>query len=139
MTGSREYVVELDATPDAVPLARRALVDVEPVLPPELVRDLHLLTSELVTNSVRHANLGPEARVQLTVRLTPDVVRVEVSDSGPGFEPPGASTPTIYQQSGWGLYLVDQLATRWGVDRARGTSVWFEIARPSAGDPVASV
>jgi anti-sigma regulatory factor (Ser/Thr protein kinase) len=139
VTSSREYVVELDATPDAVPLARRALADVEPGLPPELVRDLHLLTSELVTNSVRHGNLGSEARILLAVRLTPDVVRVEVADPGPGFEPAGGSTPTIYQQSGWGLYLVDQLATRWGVDRAGGTSVWFEIARPSAGDSAASV
>lgn len=139
MTSSREYVVELDATPDAVPLARQALADVEPALPPELVRDLHLLTSELVTNSVRHANVGPEARVLVTVRLTSDVVRVEVSDPGPGFEPPEASTPRFYQQSGWGLYLVDQLASRWGVDRTRGTSVWFEIARPPAQDSVASV
>jgi anti-sigma regulatory factor (Ser/Thr protein kinase) len=138
VTSSREYAVELDATPDAVPLARRALADVEPVLPPELVRDLHLLTSELVTNSVRHGNLDPQARLLLTVRLTSDVVRVEVSDPGPGFEPPGVSTPTLYQQSGWGLYLVDQLATRWGVDRGTGTSVWFEIARP-AEDSVASV
>lgn len=138
MTSSREYAVELDATPDAVPLARRALADVEPVLPPELVRDLHLLTSELVTNSVRHGNLGPQARLVLTDRLTSDVVRVEVSDSGPGFEPPGVSTPTPYQQSGWGLYLVDQLATRWGVDRGTGTSVWFEIAHPTE-DSVASV
>jgi anti-sigma regulatory factor (Ser/Thr protein kinase) len=139
VTSSREYTIELDATPDAVPLARQALADVEPALPPELVRDLHLLTSELVTNSVRHGSLGPEARVLVTVRLTSEVVRVEVSDPGPGFEPPGASTPTLYQQSGWGLYLVDQLATRWGVDRARRTSVWFEIARPPAEDSVASV
>jgi anti-sigma regulatory factor (Ser/Thr protein kinase) len=139
VTSSREYAIELDATPDAVPLARQALADVEPALPPELVRDLHLLTSELVTNSVRHGKLGPEARVLVTVRLTSDVVRVEVSDPGPGFEPAGASTPTLYQQSGWGLYLVDQLATRWGVDRARRTSVWFEIARPPAEGSVASV
>ena len=139
MTSSREYAIELDATPDAVPMARQALADAEPALPPELVRDLHLLTSEFVTNSVRHGNLGPETRVLVTVRLTSDVVRVEVSDPGPGFDPPGASTPTLYQQSGWGLYLVDQLATRWGVDRGRGTSVWFEIARPPAEDSVASV
>jgi anti-sigma regulatory factor (Ser/Thr protein kinase) len=102
VTSSREYAVELDATPDAVPLARRALGDVEPALPPELAGDLHLLTSELVTNSVRHGNLGPEARLVLTVRLTSDVVRVEVSDPGHGFEPPGMSAPTLYQQSGWG-------------------------------------
>jgi anti-sigma regulatory factor (Ser/Thr protein kinase) len=131
VTKAREYAVELDASPDAVPLARRALADVEPVLPPEVVRDLHLLTSELVTNSVRHGNPSPPARLLLTVRITSDLVRVEVSDPGPGFEPPGVSTPTLYQQSGWGLYLVDQLATQWGVDRGSGTSVWFEIARPA--------
>ena len=28
---------------------------------------------------------------------------------------------------GWGLYLVDQLADRWGVNRGKLTRVWFEI------------
>jgi hypothetical protein len=31
--------------------------------------------------------------------------------------------------SGWGLFLIDQLADRWGVVHDKGTTVWFEVAR----------
>jgi hypothetical protein len=55
-------------------------------------------------------------------------VRVEVGDLGPGFDP-GPRDLDRESPSGWGLYLVDQLADRWGVTRAGGTRVWFEIDR----------
>ncbi len=29
--------------------------------------------------------------------------------------------------SGWGLYIVQRLASRWGVVRGRPSFVWFEI------------
>jgi hypothetical protein len=40
-------------------------------------------------------------------------------------------TPTsMYQESGWGLFLISQIADRWGVSTdAAGTTVWLEIAR----------
>jgi hypothetical protein len=52
-------------------------------------------------------------------------VRVEVIDSGSGFAPeprdPARAT------GGFGLFLVDTQAARWGVDREGGTRVWFEL------------
>ena len=33
----------------------------------------------------------------------------------------------MYQDSGWGLYLVEQIANRWGVKQEEGTVVWFEV------------
>ena len=51
-------------------------------------------------------------------------MRVEVADRGPGFDPRLADDRA---GSGWGLYLVDQLADRLGVSRTDGTTVWFEI------------
>jgi hypothetical protein len=30
---------------------------------------------------------------------------------------------------GWGLQLVDRVATEWGVDITDTTCVWFELAR----------
>src|SRR5207253_1270255 len=53
-------------------------------------------------------------------------LRVEVTDRGPGFEP-GSPLPSMYQDSGWGLYLVEQIADRWGVKQEEGTCVWFEV------------
>jgi len=51
-----------------------------------------------------------------------------VSDRGTGFQR-RVRVPERGSGSGWGLYLVDQLADRWGVSREEATRVWFEIDR----------
>jgi hypothetical protein len=58
-----------------------------------------------------------------------DKVRVEVSDCGRGFSPPQAPMPRSDGTGGWGLQLVDRVATRWGVKVEDSTCVWFELAR----------
>jgi hypothetical protein len=35
----------------------------------------------------------------------------------------------MFKESGWGLYLVDRLADRWGIVTGDGTTVWFELTR----------
>ena len=70
-----------------------------------------------------HAGFFPSTIAKLTKRI-----RVEVHDSGPGFEPPEAP-PTLYRESGFGLFLVDRIADRWGVSSDGGTTVWFELDR----------
>ena len=109
-------------------MARHTVAGLAPFLDPGVAENAELLVSELVTNSVRHAGLEPDATIGLRVDVWPDRVRVEVTDTGPGFERDRES-PSIYQDSGWGLYLVEQVATRWGVDLAETTRVWFEIDR----------
>ncbi len=120
--------VQLPSTPDSPGRARHALNRLSGQLPLHVLEDIRLLVSELVTNSIRHAGLGSEAWIGLRVEVRPRTVRVEVSDPGPGFEP-GEVTPNIYQDSGWGLYLVGQVASRWGIVRQADTVVWFEIDR----------
>ncbi len=90
-------------------------------------RALELLVSELVTNSVRHAQLGPGEQFAVRVNARGDRVAVMVEDPGPGFRPPADPSPG--STSGWGLYLVDRLADRWGVEVDRATRVWFELPR----------
>jgi anti-sigma regulatory factor (Ser/Thr protein kinase) len=89
------------------------------------LRDVtRLLVSELVTNSVRHA----EAReIELELIASPRGVRAQVTDPGPGFSPPKERKPS--GDGGFGLYLVDQLSDRWGVDDRRPGRVWFEVDR----------
>ena len=85
--------IPADATTPGI--ARTALADGRLSVPAHIVPDLQLLVSELVTNSVRHANLAPGERVELRVTVRPGSVRVEVEDPGPGFTPtprrPGAT------------------------------------------------
>jgi anti-sigma regulatory factor (Ser/Thr protein kinase) len=117
----------LESGAEAASRARRALNDLSAPLPASVRQDLELLVSEVVTNAVRHGG-GPAGEpIEMTVRVDDLRVRVEVADRGPGFEP-SPSPPTMFQESGWGLFLVGQLSDRWGVDRTdRGASVWFEI------------
>jgi anti-sigma regulatory factor (Ser/Thr protein kinase) len=119
--------------PGASSSARRALSGLERHLRDSLLDDVRLLTSELVTNSVRHGDVGPARDVELCATVSTGMVRVEVSDLGGGFEPSRAPTePEDGGAGGWGLYLVDMVADRWGVDRQEGvTRVWFEIDRNS--------
>jgi anti-sigma regulatory factor (Ser/Thr protein kinase) len=89
---------------------------------------VRLLVSELVTNSVQHASVGAEDSIRLHVDIGGQCVRVEVADSGPGFELK-EPIPDTATDSGWGLFLVNQIADRWGVDKQEDGCVWFEIDR----------
>jgi serine/threonine-protein kinase RsbW len=119
---------ELSVTPEAAAEARHALGDIADVLPDGRARDVRLLVSELVTNAVRHANLAAGDVILLVIELVEKVLRVEVHDPGGGFVPT-APSPDPARPSGWGLYLVAELADRWGVHSDDRTLVWFELDR----------
>jgi serine/threonine-protein kinase RsbW len=87
---------------------------------------LRLLVSELVTNCVRHAASDVDGGVELALRVDRSTIRVEVHDGGTGFEPPVAPRPRG-ADGGYGLFLVERMASRWGVDTRAGTRVWFEL------------
>ncbi|MGH2682068.1 MAG: ATP-binding protein [Actinomycetota bacterium] len=120
--------VLLPAAPEAASRARQSLAEFRAFLDPKVFEDLRLLVSELVTNSLRHAGLSGGDEIRLHVALADRAVRVEVCDGGPGFSPRD-EVPSLHQQSGWGLFLVKQIADRWGVERDRRTCVWFELSR----------
>jgi anti-sigma regulatory factor (Ser/Thr protein kinase) len=88
---------------------------------------VELVVSELVTNCVKHAGLGPDDRIGLVAMRSRPFVRVEVWDGGPGFEPRVPTSASLSRETGWGLYLVDRLADRWGVEIGEGTRVWSEF------------
>ena len=121
----------LPATPEAASVARHALDDLGDAVSDARLRDLRLLVSEVVTNAVRHANLASGDAIELVVELNRRTLRVEVHDPGGGFVPT-APAPDPTRPSGWGLYLVAELADRWGVDSDDTTLVWFELDRRAA-------
>jgi anti-sigma regulatory factor (Ser/Thr protein kinase) len=117
--------VRLNGGPEAAARARRELSKLRGDLDPPLMETLRLLVTELVSNSVRHAN---SQTVVLKVLVGRSVVLTEVSDEGPGFDASAAPRPD--SESGWGLFLVERLAHRWGVNRGpEATRVWFELQR----------
>jgi anti-sigma regulatory factor (Ser/Thr protein kinase) len=116
--------VDLPATPLAPHLARRTVAQL--ALDPDQRHTVALLTSELVTNAVRHAaNTRPVIRLEAEIRARR--LRLAVTDSGSGFAPPAQPRPAG-ERGGYGLFLVEQLACRWGV---ADTTVWFELPAAS--------
>ncbi len=82
------------------------------------------MTTELLTNCVRHAGLDDGEEIVLEVAVLPEVLRVEVIDHGLGFDPVDVTPPEPGHAAagGWGLWLVNELADRWGVEFGRNTT-----------------
>lgn len=118
--------VRLPGGADAAARARRELSRLGADLDPPLAETLLLLVTELVSNAVRHTTTET---VALKVLVGRTAVFTEVTDTGLGFDPPTTALP-LADPAGWGLFLVERLADRWGVARSDpGTTVWFELRR----------
>jgi anti-sigma regulatory factor (Ser/Thr protein kinase) len=112
--------------------ARRALERFSAQLKDDVFERSALVISEVVTNSVRHAGLTQDQRIDVEIALLPERLRIEVTDNGDGFEPPATFAPKRDDSpGGWGLALVDQLADRWGIDFSHSTRIWCEFDRSS--------
>ena len=89
----------------------------------DLVNDVVLIVSELVTNAVMHAG----SITSFSVRMTPaGRVRVEVGDDDDS--PP---EPNLRREvGGAGLHLIGRLSAGWdwAPRRGRGKVVWAEVA-----------
>jgi serine/threonine-protein kinase RsbW len=92
-----------------------------------------LVLSELVSNAVVHGRTSPGRLIFVRFELLPGALRVEVHDAC-------AERPTVRrvegeEESGRGMWLIDQLSVRWGCcPRAGGAgkAVWA-IVGPEDG------
>lgn len=117
----------MPAKPEATSVARRALSALKTQLPTEVFMNALLLVTELVANAVRHSGQGEEGWVELEAKVQPQKLELAVRDGGSGFEPRIA--PSLERGGGFGLYMVDEMAERWGVKTAGGRNeVWLELA-----------
>lgn len=129
-TAARKLDLRLPVNGLALGEARRKVGELAADLPPSLRSDLQLLVSELVANSIRHAALAHDDFIGLSARVGPAAVRVEVSDSGHGFVPRDPAVAEV-PASRSGLWLLDKIASRWGIRRDDFTRVWFETDLPA--------
>src|SRR3954469_16465769 len=110
---SVQFSFQFPPAEDAPAQARAALEVFDQILAPAVVEDLQLVVSELVTNSVK---FGPRRPITLALSIGGDgVVRGEVIDQGDGERARLEMSREPSVDGGWGLYLVDQVAQRWGV------------------------
>jgi anti-sigma regulatory factor (Ser/Thr protein kinase) len=87
-----------------------------------------VLVSELVTNSVVHADVSDSQTLILELTSTSSRLRIAVTDPGSELEP-RVLPIDLRASGGFGLRLVDELSSAWGVDRenAGSTTVWCEV------------
>jgi PAS domain S-box-containing protein len=114
---------ELPPSAASAARARRFVAAALAALPDRRAVEIaELLTSEVVTNAVVHG--GSAVRVE--IETVDGRTRISVSDNDPA--QPELRSPSLDDESGRGMRLVDSLARRWGVQPAgAGKCVWFEI------------
>jgi two-component sensor histidine kinase len=120
-----QFSFQFPPADDAPAQARGALEVFDQILAPEVLEDLQLVVTELITNSVK---FGPKRSITLDLQVGVDgLVLGEVIDEGDGHRSKVemALEPSL-EGGGWGLHLVDRVARRWGVHEG-STHVWFEI------------
>ena len=123
--------VRLTTGPEAVAEARRqvlaAIAAWDAPVDPDIAA---LLTSELVTNAIKH-----ERGETITVFITSCYghLRVDVHDTSRFF--PVLLDSSVEDEAGRGLMLVDMLSAKWGCDRTpAGKAVYFTLEfRPDNG------
>ena len=126
---AEKLALRLERNVRAPMLARAAMTQRcrELDLDASLCQSLILLVSEVVSNAVRHSAGPADAPIELIAAFRQKTIRVTVTDAGQGFTPrprdPGRT------HDGHGLYLLEKVSARWGVDARGGTKVWFELSR----------
>jgi anti-sigma regulatory factor (Ser/Thr protein kinase) len=122
--------LRLGCDPAVVAEARRAVGTFEPGVPGPVLDSARLVVTELVTNSIVHGIREGDGWVDVTIEQRARCLRIEVADPASTGMRPVLRPVGPRSTSGWGLQLVDRLATEWGIETGPGTRVWCELATP---------
>lgn len=113
--------LEVRCNRDAPYIVREALDDA--LQGCDVREDARLIASELVTNAVLYSGCGPDQLIEFRANLDGGSLLISVSDpcvSGQDAhlrdDDPGGG--------GYGLRIVDRLASRWGSEHPDGQRVW---------------
>jgi serine/threonine-protein kinase RsbW len=82
---------------------------------------VHLAMEEALVNAIIHGNrLARDKHVRISCRMSPELIRVEIADEGPGFDPDTLPDPTTPDRlgcpGGRGVMLMKAFMSRveWG-------------------------
>jgi anti-sigma regulatory factor (Ser/Thr protein kinase) len=113
---------------ESVPAARRFVRDALSGQARDILDAAELMTSELVTNCVQHAQTSFELAIDDAERR----IRVEVRDTGQGR--PVRQTPAPTDRTGRGLLIVEAMSDAWGIEpSSAGKTVWFTLPQRAGG------
>jgi anti-sigma regulatory factor (Ser/Thr protein kinase) len=120
--------LRLACDPAVVAEARRAVARFEHGVSETVIESARLLVTELVTNSLLHGIAEGDGWIDVVIERKARCLRIEVADPASAGRRPVLRNVDPTSTSGWGLQLVDRLASDWGIETGSGTCVWCEIA-----------
>ncbi|MEV7598650.1 ATP-binding protein [Kitasatospora sp. NPDC089797] len=134
----RAFAARLDSRVESTPLARYLLRAYLAGLPSgDRYRDVaELLLGELFANAVQHSDAPTDRLIEVRFALVNSLLRLEVHDAGAGRPTLRSASPS--DERGRGLFLVNELAERWGCcPRAGGIGkfVWALITPTTIPSP----
>ncbi len=106
---------------------RRAVLGLKETCGASATSRLAVIFCELVTNAIRHAGISEKDTIEVILEIGNGTAHGRVIDPGRGFDPGSLRPRDDYQEGGFGLKIVDELAARWGVELNGRTEVWFEL------------
>jgi anti-sigma regulatory factor (Ser/Thr protein kinase) len=121
--------LSVPSEPSSAAVVRRCITDDlgSCGLPLCLVDDAVLIATELLSNSLRHAQSLADGDLVVAWEVDSKSLRITVVDGG-GPRRPHVRTVDAHSTSGRGLAIVESLATEWGVEESeRATSVWATL------------
>ena len=122
---SERVAIELSLEPESAARARAAISPLEPHADASSLDDVRLLVTELLADALATEPRPENGTVNVEAQAQDGVTRVAVRFDDVALQLP-VKKPQPAEQ-GWGVYLVQTLATRWGARRTdASTYVWFE-------------
>jgi hypothetical protein len=122
---TERVAVELPLEPESAQRARTALARLQPYADVASFDDVRLLVSELISDALATEPRPAHGAISMEAQVLDGITWVMVGFSHVDLRLP-PKQPRL-GEPGWGVYLVQTLATRWGARYTTGsTYVWFE-------------
>lgn len=113
------FVLDLPGRVSSVAVSRAAISGLRAFLSRPRLQRFELITSEVVTNAVRHGCPDPGDLVRFEVVVRPDTAVASVLDRGQPFHAP-VQRPEAGSVEGFGLLVTAELAAWWQVEHTGG-------------------
>ncbi len=94
----------------------------------ECIEDARVIVSELVANSVRHAQPLADGSILVSWTVGPDGIELSVTDGGSGTRPRNVHAPSS-ALAGRGMAIVEMLSLRWWSERSGSRSSVHALLR----------
>ena len=100
---------------------------------------VHLATEEALVNAVKHGNqYDPEKTVRIQCNVSPESIRIEITDQGDGFTPESIPDPTLEENlerpCGRGVLLIHKFMDEVSYN-SKGNHLTMERRRTAESQP----